>query len=163
MKELNDRQLSDVVAANNKGTIIMKTVIDSKNIYEKELEKCKRIVRMLEDVSSRIGSVPATSMLYIDVYAYMPFYGNYWYRDGGTYAGYVSVNTLHLNENFPVFGELRERYEALCEKHGGGKLGGGDPAFEILRHLKNTHWGTRDDSSYPNVIAQEIINSYCHA
>lgn len=32
-----------------------------------------------------------------------------------------------------------------------------DPAFEIIRHIKNRWYGTRENDSYPNEIAERIM------
>lgn len=65
--------------------------------------------------------------------------------------------------SYGLIDSVLERIDALnarlreSPKH---ELGAYDPAFEIVRHLRNRWFGARENDAYPNNVAETILKRY---
>ena len=77
---------------------------------------------------------------------------------------YCEGRVLHgYDVSYGLIGSVTDRVRALAgrlrqsPKH---KLGAHDPAFEIVRHLRNRWYGRKQNDAYPNEIAEQVMDQY---
>jgi len=97
-----------------------------------------------------------------------------YYRSPAIYAALdqIQCNLEHLdgyelhgyNTSYGLIKGVLDRAEALKAKMRDGgtahELGDDDPAFEIVRHIRNRWFGRRECDAYPNDIAERIMARY---
>jgi len=136
-------------------------------IFAERAAEAVVILRMLEAVSEHVGECysPAIILTGIgELHQHFPYAPRYiqWVTDSS--GARIGVNHINGNiiapEIFGQYDEIIRLADALYKRHAAGEyVPNNDPAFEIVRHLRNNWWGRKEppNISYPNPVADKIL------